>query len=206
MAQVEISIRDLLHLCLSSDGQEHWREFVHRTQPLMASVIINTVRRWKQPAPSLVDDLIQETYVKLFGNDKKALRAIKNEYENTIFGYLKVIASNVARDHFRKPENKADEIELSDAVLPPGPDDREHLEFLHKKEQVQEILETLSSSETCQRDVAIFWFFYEQGYTAKEISLMPNLGLMVKGVEAVLFRLTRYVRGRLGPEGPNMDD
>src|SRR5712671_5097036 len=159
MAQEETSIRDLLHLCLGADEQEQWREFVRRTQPLIASVIINTVRRWKTPAPSLVDDLIQDTYVKLFANDKKALRAIKNEYENTIFGYLKVIASNVVRDHFRQPKNKADEIELSDAVLPPGPDGQEQLEFAHKKEQAQKILKSLSSSDTYQRDVGIFWFF-----------------------------------------------
>src|SRR6478736_7527298 len=135
MPKVEIPIRDVLHLCLSSDAQEHWREFVHRTQPLIASVIINTVRRWKEPAPSLVDDLIQETYVKLFANDRKALRSIKNEFENTIFGYLKVVASNVARDHFRQPANKADEVELDDAILPPGPDGQQRLEFAHKKEQ-----------------------------------------------------------------------
>ena len=141
-----------------------------------------------------MDDLIQETYVKLFANDRKALRSIKNEYENTIFGYLRVVASNVVRDHFRQPKNKADEIELSDAVLPPGPDGHEQLEFAHKKEQAQEILKSLSSSETYQRDVGIFWFFYEQGYTAKEISLLPSVALTVKGVEAVLFRLTRYIR------------
>ena len=202
MPQDDIPIRELLQLCLSTDAEEHWREFVRKTQPLMASVIINTVRRWKQSAPSLVDDLIQNTYVKLFDNDKKALRSIKNEHENTIFGYLKVIASNVAKDHFRKPENKADEIELSDAVVPPGPQDHERREFLDKKSQVQEILETLSSSETYDRDVAIFWFFYEQGYTAKEISLMPHLGLTIKGVEAVIFRLTQYVRERLRRQDP----
>jgi RNA polymerase sigma-70 factor (ECF subfamily) len=202
MPQDDIPIRELLQLCLSTDAEEHWREFVRKTQPLMASVIINTVRRWKQSAPSLVDDLIQNTYVKLFDNDKRALRAIRNEHENTIFGYLKVIASNVAKDHFRKPENKADEIELSDAVVPPGPQDRERREFLDKKSQVQEILETLSSSETYDRDVAIFWFFYEQGYTAKEISLMPHLGLTIKGVEAVIFRLTQYVRERLRRQDP----
>jgi len=201
MAQVETSIRDLLQLCLSSDEQEQWGEFVRRTQPLIASVIINTVRRWKTPVPSLVDDLIQDTYVKLFANDKKALRALKNEHENTIFGYLKVIASNVVRDHFRQSVNKADEIELSDAVLPPGPRERERLEFLDKKDQVQKILETLSASETYQRDVAIFWFFYEQGYTAKEISLLPTVGLTVKGVEAVLLRLARQVRGNTGAKG-----
>ena len=206
MAQEEIPIRELLQLCLGTDAEEHWREFVRRTQPLIASVIINTVRRWKHPDPSLVDDLIQETYVKLFANDRKALRSIKNEYENTMFGFLKVVASNVVRDHFRQPVNKADEIELSDVVLPPGPDEHDRLEFLNKKEQVRAILGTPSSSETYQRDVAIFWFFYEQGYTAKEISLLPIVGLTVKGVEAVLFRLTRYVREKLGKDKPEKDE
>jgi RNA polymerase sigma-70 factor (ECF subfamily) len=206
MAQDETSIRDLLHLCLSSDGEEQWREFVRRTQPLIASVIINTVRRWKTPAPSLVDDLIQDTFVKLFANDKKALRVAKNEHENTIFGYLKVIASNVVRDHFRQPANKADEIEISDAVFPPGPRDRERLEFLQKKEQIKRILEMLSVSETYDRDAGIFWFFYEQGYTAKEISLLPAVGLTVKGVEAVLFRVARFVREKLELKEPKTGD
>jgi len=206
MAQDETSIRDLLHLCLSSDGEEQWREFVRRTQPLIASVIINTVRRWKTPAPSLVDDLIQDTFVKLFANDKKALRVAKNEHENTIFGYLKVIASNVVRDHFRQPANKADEIEINDAVFPPGPRDRERLEFLQKKEQIKRILETLSVSETYDRDIGIFWFFYEQGYTAKEISLLPAVGLTVKGVEAVLFRVARFVREKLDLKEPKTGD
>jgi RNA polymerase sigma-70 factor, ECF subfamily len=206
MAQDETSIRDLLHLCLSSDGEEQWREFVRRTQPLIASVIINTVRRWKTPAPSLVDDLIQDTFVKLFANEKKALRVAKNEHENTIFGYLKVIASNVVRDHFRQPANKADEIEISDAVFPPGPRDRERLEFLQKKEQIKRILEMLSVSETYDRDVGIFWFFYEQGYTAREISLLPAVGLTVKGVEAVLFRVARFVREKLELKEPKTGD
>jgi RNA polymerase sigma-70 factor (ECF subfamily) len=206
MAQDEISIRDLLNLCLSSDGQEHWREFTRRTQPLIASVIINTIRRWKEPSPSLVDDLIQDTYVKLFASDRKALRSIKNEYENTIFGYLKVVASNVVRDHFRQLKNKVEEIELSDPVLPPGHDGHERLEFAHLKEKVQAVMETLSSSETYKRDVAIFWFFYEQGYAAKEISMLPNIGLTVKGVEAVLFRLIRCLREKLGPADTDKDD
>ncbi|HEY2362945.1 MAG TPA: sigma-70 family RNA polymerase sigma factor [Candidatus Angelobacter sp.] len=206
MAQEEIPIRELLQLCLSTDAEEHWREFVRRTQPLIASVIINTVRRWKQPAPSLVDDLIQNTYVKLFDNDKKALRSIKNEHENTIFGYLKVVASNVVRDHFRKPGNKADEVELTDAVVPPGPQDRERLKFAENKEEVKTVLKTLSPSETYERDLAIFWFFYEQGYTAKEISLLPHVGLTVKGVEAVILRLTRYVRERLEGKKPEKDE
>src|SRR5215510_3352402 len=98
MREEEIAIRELLNLCLGSEDQELWQKFVRRTQPLIASVIINTLRRWREPSPSLVDDLIQETYLKLFANDCKALRSIRNEHENAIFGYLKVTASNATVD------------------------------------------------------------------------------------------------------------
>ena len=194
MQHDEIPIRDLLGLCLSSNKQELWQEFVRRTQPLIASVIMNTIRRWQQPAPSLVDDLIQDTFLKLFAQDRKALRGIKNEFEYTIVRYLKVVASNVTIDHFRHPENKVEEVELTDPVLPPAPDGMDRLEFARMKEQIQTRLEKLSSSPTYERDVAIFWFYYEQGYTAKEISQLPNVELTVKGVEAVLQRLIAFLR------------
>ncbi len=161
---------------------------------MIASVIINTIRRWQQPTPSLVDDLIQDTFLKLFANDRKALRSIRNEHENTIFGYLRVVASNVVIDHFRQFKNQVDEIELADTVLPPPPDGMDRIEFERMKEEIQARLEKLASSPTYQRDVAIFWFYYEQGYTTKEISLLPNMGLTVKGVEAVLQRLTGFLR------------
>ena len=194
MQHDEIPIRDLLGLCLSSNKQELWQEFVRRTQPLIASVIMNTIRRWQQPAPSLVDDLIQDTFLKLFAQDRKALRGIKNEFEYTIVRYLKVVALNVTIDHFRHPENKVEEVELTDPVLPPAPDGMDRLEFARMKEQIQTRLEKLSSSPIYERDVAIFWFYYEQGYTAKEISQLPNVELTVKGVEAVLQRLTAFLR------------
>ena len=199
MEQEEIPIRDLLHLCLRSENEQQWGEFVRRTQPLIASVIINTIRRWQEPNPNLVDDLIQDTYVKLFADDRRILRSIKNEYENSIFGFLKVMAGNVTIDHFRRAENKVEEIELSDPVLPPTPEGLDRLQFAHLKDQIHARLKCLSASETYARDESIFWLYYEQGYTAKEISLLPAVGLTVKGVESTLQRLTRFIReGGLG--------
>jgi RNA polymerase sigma-70 factor (ECF subfamily) len=195
MEQEEIPIRDLLHLCLGSEDQELWQEFVRRTQPLIASVTIRTIRRWQEPAPSLVDDLIQDTFLKLFASDRKALRGLKNEYENTIFGYLRVVAANVVHDHFRHPPNKVEEIELTDDVVPSDPNGMDRMEFEHLKGDIQERLKGLSSSETYRRDESIFWLYYEQGYTAKEISLLPTIGLSVKGVESTLQRLMRFLRG-----------
>jgi RNA polymerase sigma-70 factor (ECF subfamily) len=69
------------------------------------------------------------------------------------------------------------------------------------KEQILTRLKTLSSSPTYERDVAIFWLYYEQGYTAKEISLLPTVQLTVKGVESTLLRLTRFIRDQGGAAG-----
>ena len=101
---------------------------------------------------------------------------------------------------------EADEVEPSDSVLPMPSDGHDRLEFAHLKDKVEALLERFSSSETYERDGAIFWCFYEQGYTAKEISLLPNIGLTVKGVEAVLLRLTRFLREALGGEGAPAGD
>lgn len=195
MTGEEVPIRELLHLCLTSGDQGLWEKFVRRTQPAIANVIINTIRRWREPSPSLVDDLIQETFLKLFASDRKALRGLRNEHENTIFGYLKVVASNVTKDHFRQRANLVEEVELTDPVVPPCPDGFDRVEFDRLKGQIQECLERHSSSDTCERDQRIFWLFYEQGYTAREISLIPDIELTVKGVESALQRLTRVLKG-----------
>jgi len=50
--------------------------------------------------------------------------------------------------------------------------------------------------------MSIFWLYYEQGYSAKEISLLPSMGLTVKGVESTLQRLTRFLKdGGLASSG-----
>ena len=197
MSAEEIPIRELLNLCLGSEDQELWHKLVRRTQPLIANVIINTLRRWREPAPNLVDDLIQETYLKLFANDRKALSGIRNEHENAIFGYLKVTASNTTIDHFRQPKNNVPELELTDPVVPPLPDGFNRIRFAQLKDKIQECLQNFSS-----RDQTIFWLYYEQGHTAKEISLLPHMELSVKGVESTLQRLVKFIKDRFpGPTG-----
>jgi RNA polymerase sigma factor (sigma-70 family) len=92
----------LLQQCLKVSRDELlWTEFIRRSQPVIAGVVIRTVRHWSRPAPALVDDLVQETYLKLFGNNARALRHFVCHHENALYGFLKVVASNVVQDHFR---------------------------------------------------------------------------------------------------------
>jgi RNA polymerase sigma-70 factor (ECF subfamily) len=202
MKQDEPPIRDLLNSCLSTDDQELWQKFVRRTQPLIANVISNTLCRWCKPTPNLVDDLIQDTYLKLFSNDRKALRGIRNEFENTIFAFLRTVAFNVTCDHGRQQKG-VEEVEMNELIVPPCPDGFKRIQFERIKDQIQDCLDRLPE-ETRRRDQSIFWFYYEQGFTAKEVSQLPVIGLTVKGVEAVLQRLNRFLKENgIGPSDNN---
>ena len=43
----------------------------------------------------------------------------------------------------------------------------------------------------------VFWLYYRTGLTANAIASLPSVGLTTKGVESLLFRLTRLVRDRV---------
>ena len=48
-----------------------------------------------------MDDLIQETYLKLCADEYRLLRAYDPKHPDAIYGYLKVITANVVHDRFK---------------------------------------------------------------------------------------------------------
>jgi RNA polymerase sigma-70 factor (ECF subfamily) len=52
--------------------------------------------------------------------------------------------------------------------------------------------------EIGERDRALFWLYYLQGYTAEEIAGIPGVGLSAKGVESALRRVTVWLRNEVG--------
>jgi RNA polymerase sigma-70 factor (ECF subfamily) len=197
----ELPLNLLLQRCLKQGEEALWAEFIRRTQPLIARVIIKSMRRWTRPMPALVDDLVQETFLKLCCNDFKALRDFHCDHENGLFGFLKVVASNMVHDHFRGSWSRKrgcgrDNEELA-LVIPFRADDGATAQQMERKVLIQEIadcLEARTAGTNAARDLAIFWLYYAQGYTAKAIAVLPSIRLSVKGVESTILRLTRLVR------------
>ena len=200
----DLSVLELLRLCLRSQEQAVWQEFVRRTQPVIAGVVARTVRHWITPQPSLVDDLVQDTYIKLFANNSKALREFECEHENALFGFLKAVASNVVHDHFRSTYSQKrgsgreeEDLEKVGATLggSAGNPDR-HILF----DEILRCLRGLATEPNFSRDWAIFQLYYFDGLTAKAISRLPGIDLTVKGVESTLLRLVRFIKEKLTPE------
>jgi RNA polymerase sigma-70 factor (ECF subfamily) len=200
----KLSPQELLRACLTKGSESLWDEFVRAFQPMIASVIIKTLRRWGQPDAALVDDLVQETYLKLCGNDFRALRAMQSDHENAIFGFLKVVASNVVQDHYRKSLSQKrgsgkgeEDLELAHASAVSDNSFSQQVEQDAQIGQIDECLKAYAAEPNFERDYAIFWLFHRQGLTAKEISELPSIELSVKGVESTLLRLARLVRSKL---------
>jgi len=196
--------QELVRLCLANGSDSLWKEFVRTFQPMIAGVIIKTLRRWGQPDGGLVDDLVQETYVKLCGNNFRALREIESDHENAIFGFIKVVASNVVQDHYRKSLSQKrgsgkgeEDLELAQAAAASDASFSEQIEKTAQLRQIDQCLKTHAAEPNFDRDYAIFWLFHRQGLTAREIAELPTVELSIKGVESTLLRLGRLVKSKL---------
>ena len=208
----KLSAKELVQLCLDSqdkaEAEAAWTEFVRRFQPLIAGVVNKCVFRRFGPNPAPVDDLVQDTYLKLCANNFKALRDFKFHHEDALFGFLKTVASHIVEDYFRvlrsQKRGSVREEEDIDEVHPAAPSStgayqQAELEIL--KGEIEKCLAELAWEPNFVRDYAIFWLYYRYGFTAKAISQLPGIRLSLKGVESTLLRLARYIRARLG-NGP----
>lgn len=123
-----------------------------------------------------------------------------------MLGYIKTIAINVAHDHFKALHSQKRGGGETDQLLEDfdpaaqsgsfgGPDAMDREVFL---KQVDDQLQDCAAGSNQERDCLIFWFYYLQGMSAKAIAALATIKLTAKGVEAVIFRLTRCVREHLG--------
>ena len=194
---------EIVQACLQTGDEGAWKDFVQRFQPLIASSVARVTRRYNAPNPALIDDLVQETYLRLCKDNCRLLREFVPRHDEAIFGYLKVVAASVALDYFRGRATQKRVAEVgSDGT------EGEAITSSSSTEQnalLNELEGILTSSES-ERDCTIFWLYFRQGYTAKDIAAMPHFGLSQKGVESCIHRLTESLRTAVtGPVARSQD-
>jgi RNA polymerase sigma-70 factor (ECF subfamily) len=199
-----VSVAELVDACARQQPAA-WQEFLRRFHRIISLTALRIARRWGETSPQVVDDLAQETYLKLCSGGGRVLREFRSDHPDAIFGFLKVVTASVANDHFkarsagkrggsRAPE-AMEGAEAGAVAEPPGslsPPERALL-----LDQVDACLRAVAPPETRDRDQTIFWLYYRQGLTAKQIADLPSIGLTAKGVESTLHRLAQLVRARL---------
>jgi len=200
-----ISAPELVRICAESNDGAAWEEFVCRFHRQITLSILRITRSWSATPRQQIDDLVQETYLKLCADHCRLLLGFSIERPEAISGYVKTIAVNVARDHLKANRSQkrgagqvhkslSDPVSDSDAQSPVGSESMERQVLLR---QISDYLDSCSSGPDQDRDRLIFWLYYRQGMSAKAIAALPTVNLTDKGVGSVILRLTRLVRQRV---------
>ena len=194
---------ELVRACLSSRDATIWQEFIDRFHRLITTTVLRTARQWGETCPDVLDELVQETYLKLCADQCRLLRGFQSRHPGSIFGYLKVVTANVVHDYFKSAHSSKRGAGRPGEALNPdcaaNPRQLGNAGDIERTILLQQIDRLLARSGPSQeRDRAIFWLYYGQGLSARAIASLPSVGLTTKGVESALLRLTRHLRVQLG--------
>jgi len=200
-----LSIDELVCRCSESGEDAAWEEFVRRFHRLIAMVVLRSAARLGDSSKETVDDLIQETYLKLCSNKFRVLKNFEQRHPDAFIGYIKVVAANVVRDYFKisrsekRGLNQAtqtpedfDAVAGEDTVGSPTAVERTVL-----MRQVEHYLGDCLGGADRDRNARIFWLYYRAGLSAGAIASLPATDLTTKGVESLIFRITKELRERI---------
>jgi RNA polymerase sigma-70 factor (ECF subfamily) len=168
---------------------------MRRYHAVVTASALRVSRHWGMGTAEEVDDVVQEIYLKFWADNCRVLTAFHASQAEAIFGYIKVVATNVAHDYFRRRAATKRGFKQTDSLQDTewvGMSDEIELHLTMK--QLDRLLIDVTQNEHGSRDRAIFRLYYRQGLTARNISELPGIALNQKGVEAALYRLVRAIR------------
>jgi RNA polymerase sigma-70 factor, ECF subfamily len=206
----ELSSIELVKLCASSNDERAWTEFIRRFHNVIAAAVLKTSLQWGEPSQSQLDDLIQDTYLKLCESDNLLLRSFESRRPDSFYGFIKVVAANIVHDHFKSlstakrgggfTEALTEEtLYDSRGISSPDFEPMQRLQLAH----IDKILRQVTAGKDEVRKRTVFWLRHRQGLTASEIASIPTIGLSTEGVESVLLRLATMIRANLATSVPH---
>src|SRR5262245_29094769 len=209
-----LSLRDIVCLCADNSDDEVWEEFVSRVGRPIALTIMRTASLWGDASRSVVEDLVQVTYMKLWEDGRRLLREFAIRHPEAILGYLKKTAANAAHDYFKHRHSQSaggDQLHVSTWDVDPEAGreihgSQERIGFEVILGEIDERLKQVLSGPDRERDRMIFWLYFRQGMSTKEIASLPTIALSAKGVGSVLERVKQCIREQITGPTPHSEN
>lgn len=187
---------DTVKVCLEAPSEAAWIDFVRCFQPLIAAKIRAVVGIYRSQDKALIDDLVQDTFLRLCKDDCKVLRDYQPRGEDCMIAYIRVVAKSTALDYFSyagaKKRDAALEVPVED-FDPPSSSGKTEQEVLLR--EIDDLLRRIEDNPIARK---IFWWRHRDRYTVEEISRFPQVNLTSSGVESCLSRMLDKLREELG--------
>jgi RNA polymerase sigma-70 factor (ECF subfamily) len=209
-----LSLKDVVCLCAGPRDDEAWEEFVSRVGRPISLTIMRAACLRGELSRSLVEDLVQITYLKLWEDGCRLLRDFAIQHPDAILGYIKKTAANATHDYFKHVHSQSsggDKAHVSTSDVDPEAGDEVHtseerITFEIFLKEIDEHLKHCSTGPDQERDRTIFWLYFRQGMSTKEIASLPTIGLSAKGVGSVIERLKHDIREQIVGSRSDSDD
>jgi RNA polymerase sigma-70 factor (ECF subfamily) len=210
MDRLRVTTNDLAKACARSADAAEWEEFLRRCAPLASLVALRVCRLWTNaPSPATVDDIVQEVFLKLCEQERRILRTFEPRGEDSFLGLLRIVSASVANDYFRRIYSaKRGGNVITASLVEDAPQSavatNNQTAQMHRAVLFSQMDEKLRSAPEVigERDRALFWLYYRQGFTAEEIAGLSATGLTPKGVESALRHVATWLRGEMQRHKP----
>ncbi len=152
----------------------------------------------------MVDDIVQEIFLKLCEQERRILREFEPRGEDSFFGLLRIVSASVANDYFRRVSSvkrggKVVTMALLDDTVPIASESNRQSAQIHRSVLLEQLDKKMRSAPDVvgERDRVLFWLYYSKGFTSEEIAGFSATGLSSKGVESALRRVATWLRGQV---------
>jgi hypothetical protein len=133
------------------------------------------------------------------------LRDFAIQHPEAILGYLKKTAANATHDYFKhgcSQSSGGDTAHVSTSDVDPeagkeADGSQEKIAFGVFLNEIDEYLKHSLTGPEGERDRMIFWLYFRQGMSTREIASLPTIGLGTKGVGSVIERLKHGIREQI---------
>lgn len=209
---------DLMRSCLTTDSDAVWEEFLARYNRFICLAVLRAFcqrggRRTGSVDVEIVNDLVQEVYLKLFEASRFGTRAFRGATDAAVFVYIGRVAISVVVDHLRRNGARkrgsdtcslddviygedGQELTLGDRIAASGPTPEEVAVGTVLREEVEAILARILRGRNASRDRQIADTFIFEGCSVGEIA--DRIGdIRESGVKSSVRRTSLRLRGEL---------
>jgi RNA polymerase sigma-70 factor (ECF subfamily) len=204
------SVNELAKACARSTDAVEWEELVRHCAPLASLMALRACRMWTNaPSPAMVDDIVQEIFLKLCEQERRILREFEPRGEDSFLGLLRVISVSVANDYFRRRSSakrggKVVTSQLAEDGAGMAVASHSEAGQMERSALLAQLDRKLQSAPEAigERDRTLFWLYYRHGFTAEEIARLAASGLTAKGVESAVRRVAVWLRAEVQGQRP----
>ena len=210
----------LIGLCArQSKNLKAWREFYNRFDECIWLAIIRECKeklsvRERSQFDQIVQDLVQDVYMRILEKDCKALRTFKGNHEHSVYLYLSTISKNVVRNHLIKMAAQKrpvvdksiheEQYISSDGRgvpvaerIPAYADTEEPYMLEDLENEIDSILDIYLKGKDRERNKIIFKMHFYEECSAEEIARQFNFGLSSKRIGNIISELKQILRKAL---------